>query len=276
MESDNDSNASSLWLSTDSSLSFESESDMESDITSLWDVSSEPGIAENLAGAEDDEDENSSKTDTLADYVGCNSRKPLYDGAKLSTFDSYLLVMNYALRHSLTKQAVGDLLDLVDMHLPASSMVSLYKLRKFFLNLFEDISFKRRHCCSICHSLLTGCDEPCPNRCCGTAMEFLTVSVEAQLKRKFQGMYTVYECCTNDCLYCAHCTCLFQTLCSGGISRKGLIIVKKEEFVTCMMEWNTRGTRSSFQSQGTSPSYLTQMGSVCSSHQPSHSGPFGW
>ena len=202
MESDSDSNASSLWLSNDRSLSFESvESDMESDITSLcqWDMSSEASIAENLVDAEDNEeeaveDENSSKTDTLADNVDYNSKKPLCDGTKPSMFESYMyfLVMNYALRHSLMKQAMGDLLNLVDMHLPASSMVSLYKLRKFFLNLFENITFKRRHCCSICHSLLTGCDEPCPNQCCGTAMEFLTVSMEAQLKGKFQGtLYSV-------------------------------------------------------------------------------------
>ena len=37
-----------------------------------------------------------------------NLLQPLYNGSPLSTWDSYLLIMKYGLRHTLTKQAVGD------------------------------------------------------------------------------------------------------------------------------------------------------------------------
>lgn len=42
----------------------------------------------------------------------------LYEGSKLTVFQSYILVMKYALRHGLTKRALSDLLDLIGLHLP--------------------------------------------------------------------------------------------------------------------------------------------------------------
>lgn len=51
----------------------------------------------------------------------------LFDGSKLTVFQSYLLIMKYALRHGLTKLALSDLLDLVGLHLPNSSMLSSYR-----------------------------------------------------------------------------------------------------------------------------------------------------
>ena len=56
----------------------------------------------------------------------------LYEGSKLQ---SYILTMKYALRHGLTKLALSDLLDLVGMLIPDSSMVSLYRYKRKLLVL---------------------------------------------------------------------------------------------------------------------------------------------
>ena len=131
----------------------------------------------------------------------------LYESSKLTVFQSYLLIMKYALRHGLTKQALSDLLNLVGMHLPESSMISLYRymsyihycprgllwffihrLRKFFLNLYEDISFTKHCCCSVCHRPIgADSDGRCKNGCDGTSLSFLTIAIEAQLRRKIEG-----------------------------------------------------------------------------------------
>ena len=39
--------------------------------------------------------------------------QPLYEGAKLSILDSYFQLMQFSLRHSLTKQAFSDLLNVI-------------------------------------------------------------------------------------------------------------------------------------------------------------------
>ena len=115
--------------------------------------------------------------------------KPLYDGAKLSVFESYSLLLQYSLRHSLTKLAFSDLLQLVGQHLPTGSMASLYKVKKFFLELYGDITFKLCYCCSCCHSLLEDSETTCCNSCDGAGVvEFLSIPISNQLKRRLEGI----------------------------------------------------------------------------------------
>ena len=113
--------------------------------------------------------------------------QPLYDGADVTVWDSYMLLMQHSLRHSLTKQAFGDLLKVVGMLLPSKSMVSYYRLRKYFLELYSDIVFTTRYCCTNCHLPLQTKEAACSNGCSSTGTEFTTISITAQLKRKFQG-----------------------------------------------------------------------------------------
>lgn len=113
--------------------------------------------------------------------------KPLYYGSNITLLESYMMIMKYSLRHSLTKQALGDLLALVDAHLPVKSMVSLYKLKNFFFQLYDDISFTTHYCCSGCQVKLKDASSSCKNGCGKDAIEFLAVSVLPQLKRKFAG-----------------------------------------------------------------------------------------
>lgn len=179
MEVDSDSFSSS-WLSSQSD-SF----------TSSWLSSQSSSFTENDSDSESDGDvvDPSNAKDPSVTTEPAGFHQPLYDGARLSTLESYLLIMNYALRHGLTKQAMSDLLNLVSQHLPSSSMVSAHKLKKFFLDMYEDISFKTHHCCSICHSPCEDSKGTCRNGCGGEAFQFLTISVEAQLKRKLKGKF---------------------------------------------------------------------------------------
>ena len=114
--------------------------------------------------------------------------QPLYEGAGLTIFESYLSLMQFSLRHGLTKHASSNLLTLVGEHLPSNSMVSLYKLRKFFEDAYDDMSFTTHYCCACCHAYLSDVESICPNGCeVSGAMEFLTVPVEPQLKRRLEG-----------------------------------------------------------------------------------------
>ncbi len=182
-EDDQDSIDSSLWLTSGSEGSeFEMSEESSDEVSPVLDDSSSSSLSDDSSGSENG---------YLDDDVDPSLKQPLYDGANLSFYESYLMIMQYSLRHALTKQAVSDLLNLVGLHLPAASTVSLYKLNKFFLDLYEDISFTTHFCCSSCHSLLEATDSTGPNGCVGPpgpAQECLTISLEAQLKRKLKGM----------------------------------------------------------------------------------------
>ena len=119
-----------------------------------------------------------------------NFGQPLYPGLHLTFYESHLSVFQFALRHRLTKLAFSDLLNLIDNHLPTTnSMVSLYKLKKHFLHLYRDITYTPHFCCSSCHAALSTLESPCPNNCEDEAMEFLSISVAPQLKRRLEGMH---------------------------------------------------------------------------------------
>ena len=115
---------------------------------------------------------------------------PLYDGAELSVPYSLLLLYQYTLSHCITTQAFAELISLVDTHMPRNSkgVSSLYKLRKFFEELFNDIKCQVYEYCSKCHHLVdsditeeVGCGSRCP------VNKFIYVPIEPQLKKKLEG-----------------------------------------------------------------------------------------
>ena len=116
--------------------------------------------------------------------------KPLYDGASLSVLDSYLLLLQYAIRHSLNKKAFSELLLLVGAHLPSTKMISSYKLNKLFTDLFDDIQGRTYYCCSTCHQSLQSVSSVCSNNCESETTDFLIIPLGPQLKRRLEG-----ECC---------------------------------------------------------------------------------
>ena len=170
-----DTNSSSTTLSDEtcsSSVSNDSDSDMSA-------TNSEPGHEYGITSLEE-------------------FHTPLYEGAELSVLDSHLLLYQYALRHCITKQAFMELISLVDTHVPRDSKAasSLYKLRKFFEEHFNDTKCHVYEYCAKCHRLLdsemTG-EAGCSSGCGGsTVNQFIYIPVEAQLKKKLEGNTVVW------------------------------------------------------------------------------------
>ena len=191
--------------SSSSDLSFSgSDSCSLSDAESDWSIVSDSDVdssgADNSCGstciseersgdATDTEEQNSTTDDDLDEQEDeCDVDKPLYPGGRLTVLESYMSITKYSLRHSLTKQALSDLLDLLDCHLPTTRMVSLHKFRKYFLELYEDITFSTHYCCTVCQSPLENASSTCRNGCDKIgSIEFLSIHIEPQLRRRFRG-----------------------------------------------------------------------------------------
>ena len=121
----------------------------------------------------------------------------LYDGAVITILESHMLLLQYALRHSLTAKAFSELLTLVSAHLPpgAKAPRSLYMLKQFFVKQFPEVlgSSKVHRYCSVCHRLVQ--TEVCTNGCnAASCKEFLMVPLANQVKRILQGMQICHNC----------------------------------------------------------------------------------
>ena len=75
----------------------------------------------------------------------------LFEGAQINLAVSMLLVVTYAVGHSLTGVALADLLLLVEVHLifPNNFGKSMAILRSFFKNLKNPIEY--HYYCSFCY-----------------------------------------------------------------------------------------------------------------------------
>ena len=75
---------------------------------------------------------------------------PLYNGPPINVGVSMLLIITFAIRHSLTGVAVVDLLTLVSLHcaLPNQCASSMELLKKFFMKLKNPIQF--HYYCTFC------------------------------------------------------------------------------------------------------------------------------
>ena len=184
--------------------SYSSTASSNSDLSSLiTEDSDSSSITFELSGSDRDCDSSVSGASVLGtnadDSSGCPTtpavddavdplEQPLYDGADITLWDTYVLLMQHSLRHSLTKQAFSDLLKVVGLLLPSKCMVSYYKLRKYFLDMYGNIGFSRCYCCATCHSSIPAKGAVCGNGCADSVpFEFLVLSLESQLKRKLEG-----------------------------------------------------------------------------------------
>lgn len=116
--------------------------------------------------------------------------KPLYNNCDLSLLDSRVLLLYYALKHSLTKVAFQDLLQLVNLHLPKDVKVftSIYMLKKFFTSLNPLVTSKTLFYCSCCLKLLSS-EASCDGMYCTMSKvgQFSYIPITPQLKAKFEG-----------------------------------------------------------------------------------------
>ena len=118
--------------------------------------------------------------------------RPLYDGAPFSVLDSYLLLLQYAVRISLTQKVFSELLQIVNAHLPSARIASSYKLNKLFSDVFSDMEGKTYFCCNACHEMLDTVSSRCSNNCESKATDFLILPIGPQLKCRMED-HTVWR-----------------------------------------------------------------------------------
>lgn len=139
-------------------------------------------------------------TDEDEEPVDCYSTAanadPLYDGASLTVSSSNILIMQYKMRHSLTDQALTDLLHLLRLHCPTPNHCapSIYHFKKHFQGMKYPVTF--HYYCSSCLEGVGDSDLFCSNQLCGGALKasgarssFIEVPIEAQLQTLFQSKY---------------------------------------------------------------------------------------
>ena len=152
--------------------------------------------------ADSDIDDNIS-ADLEEDSAIREANAKLYELADVTVYDSYLLAFQYATRHSLTKTAFAELLQLISMHLPTSAPFPKCAQDKEIFSIF----ISTHHSCYsrvlLRLSPLSGdgiCSTP---DCHGVDKgQFISLPLAPQLKKMMEGMhiqlhYTVilYVCC---------------------------------------------------------------------------------
>lgn len=136
---------------------------------------------------EDNEHHSSFQHDSLPD----KQVPKLFSDSGLSLTMSHLLVSSYMSRHHLSTQAQEDLLQLLQLLLPADSQLpsSLYAFRKMSSSSSTTSLEPLYHSyCQRCYTIVSEHTETCPNPSCLASMcvqspsSFITVSVAEQLK----------------------------------------------------------------------------------------------
>lgn len=177
------SSAEELWGSGDN-VELETEYDSDSDLGDLYE-------SFNFEG---DVDSQLSQIQSAEDPVphavmprGVNNH-PLYPDSQLSSFQSLLLVFQYAIRHSLTKKAFTELLQLLSVHLPPGAK-SVHSLKQVFVEAFPEAKAEQHLYCSCCQRLIPlGAPSCVGDGCSGSPPAvFITLPVGPQLKRMMEG-----------------------------------------------------------------------------------------
>lgn len=87
---------------------------------------------------------------------------PIYKGASLSVAESAVLILTFALRHSLNGECLSDLLTLISLHCATVNLLhtSLHRFRSFFIQLKTPLVFHSY--CSTCEFLVKKSETQCP------------------------------------------------------------------------------------------------------------------
>ena len=130
--------------------------------------------------------------------------EPLYSGSEMTIFMSYFLLFQYAVRHSLSNKAFGELIKLVSAFLPREAKLpsSVHKLKLFFTDIFPDVQAVKHIYCSSCHQLLSHSENCTERECTGLpSKEFVTIPLQSQLKRKLEGMFYTIDTMHHDSVF---------------------------------------------------------------------------
>ena len=118
------------------------------------------------------------------------SEMPLYDGAEINVLNAYLMIFQFAIRHSLTTKAFAELLQLIAAFLPlyAKAPKTVNALKTIFIDIFPHSKTVEHWYCSCCHQLL-GPAATCSREACSNAKRdcFISIPLGAQLKKRMES-----------------------------------------------------------------------------------------
>ena len=121
----------------------------------------------------------------------------LYSGCNHTFFTSYMMVMLFVQKHSLSKEAFTDLLRLISTHLPSNTKYSksVYKVKDFLKNHVQLKEATEHKYCDHCCQILPPNVDSCPSAKClqsrkAKVLEFHDLHLDQQLRDLFQGTYT--------------------------------------------------------------------------------------
>lgn len=162
----------------------EGESDSDVDLEELYDSFA---YDDSSQASSRDNDETSSYTR----YGHGLDETTLYSGAQLTVFQSYLLIFQYSVRHSLSRKAFAELLQLISVHAPQGAAIpkSVYSIKRYFAKAFPDANSLQHVYCSSCQRSLTSVDSSCGGSECqgGRPAMFITLPLGLQIKRKMES-----------------------------------------------------------------------------------------
>ena len=117
--------------------------------------------------------------------------EPLYESADISVFYAYLLIFQFAVRHSLSTKSFGEFICLLAALLCAGAKLpsSIFALKSFFVKLFPESQPQLQYYCSCCHKLLPSMSQCERYECVGSSVETLiSLCLETQLQRIVEGI----------------------------------------------------------------------------------------
>jgi len=165
------------------------EAGLESDELFDAEVNSRFLDAPGMNGSEEDE---CSDDHSECNLTSCaiSSSALLYEGADLTVGASSVLLLQFKMRHNLTQEALGDLVELVKLHCPSPNKCfqSLYLFKKQFSD--HKLPVMLHYFCSSCLQTTEddnqNCQNPSRNKelsAAGAKSSFIEVSIEAQLQK---------------------------------------------------------------------------------------------
>lgn len=184
----------------------ESDSQVENEMSQLADEAYADEEWDSYS-SDDNEDDQDSHQDVLANEIEPGSLnqgdsnmsgdgdQPLYVGAPITLGASTLLIITFAMTHSLSGEALSHLLELIDAHCitPELCTTSINKLKSFFRQLKTPLCY--HYYCPFCHGLLEGGvnTQECPY--CALSLNqdnlkksfFIEMPIEQQLVDQFSS-----------------------------------------------------------------------------------------
>ena len=148
---------------------------------------------------DDDDDDNggSDVNERLVQFI-YKSQIPLYPSSASTLFDYQLTLLQFSLKHCLTKKEFSDLLKLVPSFFPHkhNAISSYFKHKKFWKPLLNESQLIRKHkYCTVCHHLMVDTDnELCPNECDTDFENFVMCDLGLQIKMLMEGMLIIVQC----------------------------------------------------------------------------------